>query len=185
MSDQTLLKVTNLHSGYGSVPVLHGVDFSITENQIVGMLGHNGMGKSTLLKTLMGFLPAKQGQVIFNSTDITKSTPYERARMGIGYVQQGRGIFPNLTVAENLSYSYQNYGDESEAEILTRTLDYFPRIKRLMNRNGGALSGGEQQLLALARTMMGEPYFLILDEPTEGIQPSIIEEMADTLSLIR
>ena len=98
---------------------------------------------------------------------------------------KGVGIFPNLTVAENLSYAYQNYSDDTEEQILEKILNYFTRIKRLLNRNGGALSGGEQQLLALARAMMGEPFFLILDEPTEGIQPSIIEKIADTLSLIR
>ncbi len=186
MSDENrVLKVKNLHSGYGSVPVLHGVDFAIYENKIVGMLGHNGMGKTTLLKTLMGFLPVQQGHISYLGSDITHIAPYERARKGIGYVQQGRGIFPNLSVAENLSYSYHHYGDDSESVLLERVLNYFPRIKGLLKRSGGTLSGGEQQLLALARAMMTEPYFLILDEPTEGIQPSIIEEMAETLNIIR
>lgn len=185
MTNNILLEIKNLHSGYGHVPVLHGVNLKIQENHIVGMLGHNGMGKTTLLKTLMGFLPAQQGQISFNGENITKLAPFDRAKLGIGYVQQGRGIFPNLTVAENLSYAYRGYSDDSEEQIIEKILNYFPRIKRLMNRNGGTLSGGEQQLLALARTMVGEPYFLILDEPTEGIQPSIIEEMSDTLNLIR
>ena len=179
------LNVTGLSGGYGKVPVLHGVEFSVAENEIVGVLGHNGMGKSTLLKSLMGFLPANTGTMRFFGTEINGLSPNERAGLGLGYVPQGRGIFPQLSVLDNLRFAYQDYGEESEEHALQVILSDFPRLKRLLSRQGGALSGGEQQLLALARCLMGAPDFLLLDEPTEGIQPSIIEEMAETLLALK
>ena len=180
-----LLDVKGLSGGYGKVPVLHGIEFSIAENEVVGILGHNGMGKSTLHKTLMGFLPASSGVVRFHSSDITRSTPNERASLGIGYVPQGRGIFPQLSVRDNLLFAWHDYSGGSEDEVIANILKDFPRLVPLLDREGGALSGGEQQLLALARCLVGDPVFLLLDEPTEGIQPSIIEEIAQTLSNIR
>ncbi|WP_419913022.1 amidase [Hoeflea sp.] len=182
---ETVLEVRGLFGGYGRVPVLHGIDIDVGENQVVGILGHNGMGKSTLLKTLMGFLPATGGTVRFRGQEITKSTPYARAAIGIGYVPQGRGIFPQLSVRDNMRFAYHDHGQGSEAETFETILEHFPRLNRLLDREGGALSGGEQQLLALARCLMADPDFLLLDEPTEGIQPSIIEEMAETLDGLR
>ena len=179
------LDVKGLSGGYGIVPVLHGVEFTVLENEIVGVLGHNGMGKSTLLKTLMGFLPAKSGTTRFFDTDINGLSPNERANQGIGYVPQGRGIFPQLSVLDNLRFAYQDHGQGTEENTLAKVLADFPRLDPLLGREGGALSGGEQQLLALARCLMGAPDFLLLDEPTEGIQPSIIEEMAETLLSLR
>lgn len=179
------LEVKGLSGGYGRVPILHGLDFGVGENEVVGILGHNGMGKTTLLKTIMGFLPATSGSVRFHSTDITKMSPYERAGMGIGYVPQGRGIFPQLTVRDNLRFAWHDYSGGTETDVIDMVLADFPRLKRLLDREGGALSGGEQQLLSLARCLMGDPDFLLLDEPTEGIQPSIIEEMAETLLQLR
>ena len=179
------LDVKGLSGGYGKVPVLHGVEFTVLENEIVGVLGHNGMGKSTLLKTLMGFLPAKSGTTRFFDTDINGLSPNERANQGIGYVPQGRGIFPQLSVLDNLRFAYQDHGQGTEENTLAKVLADFPRLDPLLGREGGALSGGEQQLLALARCLMGAPDFLLLDEPTEGIQPSIIEEMAETLLSLR
>lgn len=179
------LDVKGLSGGYGKVPVLHGIEFSVYENEIVGVLGHNGMGKSTLLKTLMGFLPAKSGTTRFFDSDINGLSPNERANLGIGYVPQGRGIFPQLSVLDNLRFAYQDHGQGSEEITLNTVLADFPRLDPLLSREGGALSGGEQQLLALARCLMGAPDFLLLDEPTEGIQPSIIEEMAETLQDLR
>ena len=179
------LDVKGLSGGYGKVPVLHGVEFTVRENEIVGVLGHNGMGKSTLLKTLMGFLPAKSGTTRFFDTDINGLSPNERANQGIGYVPQGRGIFPQLSVLDNLRFAYQDHGQGTEENTLAKVLADFPRLDPLLGREGGALSGGEQQLLALARCLMGAPDFLLLDEPTEGIQPSIIEEMAETLLSLR
>lgn len=151
------------------MPILHGIDFSVAENEVVGILGHNGMGKTTLLQTLMGFLPATAGTVRFRDSDITRLSPYERAGRGIGYVPQGRGIFPQLSVRDNLRFAWHEYSGAPEAEVIETVLADFPRLRPLLDRQGGALSGGEQQLLALARCLMGDPEFLLLDEPTEGI----------------
>ncbi|USG62529.1 ABC transporter ATP-binding protein [Sneathiella marina] len=181
MQKKLLLRLKDVASGYGKVPVLHGIDLDVYENEIVGILGHNGMGKTTLLKAVMGFLPTKSGTIEYANTDVTRYPTNARARLGIGYVPQGRGIFPQLTVQENLRFAYRNMGQGSEADLIAQILSDFPRLERLLDREGGALSGGEQQLLALARCLMQAPDFLLLDEPTEGIQPSIIEEMADTL----
>lgn len=182
MSENDLLfQLRNLASGYGKVPVLHGIDLDVQENEIVGILGHNGMGKSTLLKTAMGFLPATAGNARYRGVEITGYSPHDRAQLGIAYVPQGRGIFPQLSVRENLRFAYIDNGQGSEADSIDTILGDFPRLERLMDREGSALSGGEQQLLALARCLMSDPEFLLLDEPTEGIQPSIIEEIAETL----
>ena len=180
-----MLEVVGLSGGYGKVPILHDVSLDIAENEIVGILGHNGMGKSTLLKTLMGFLPASTGVVRFGETDITRMAPFDRAGLGFGYVPQGRGIFPQLSVRDNLRFAWHDYAGGNAHDVLDSVLADFPRLTRLLDREGGALSGGEQQLLSLARSLMGDPSLLLLDEPTEGIQPSIIEEMAETLTRIR
>ena len=180
-----ILEVKSLSGGYGRVPILHGIDFQVNENEVVGILGHNGMGKTTLLKTLMGFLPATSGQIRYHQSEVTRQSPHERAGAGIGYVPQGRGIFPQLSVRDNLRFAWHDYTDASESEVFETVLSDFPRLKRLLDREGGALSGGEQQLLSLARCLMGDPDFLLLDEPTEGIQPSIIEEMGETLLTLR
>ncbi len=171
-----LLRVTGLRAGYGRVPVLHGVDLTVGEGEILGILGHNGMGKTTLLKTLMGIVPATGGSVAFDGIDLLRERPSARARLGIGYVPQGRGIFPNLSVRDNLRMGVAAHGIDEDAAI-DRVLADFPRIVRLLDRDGGALSGGEQQLLALARCLIAEPDLILLDEPTEGIQPSIIDEI--------
>ena len=179
------LDVQGLSGGYGRVPVLHGVDLGIGEGEVVGILGHNGMGKSTLLKTLMGFLPARAGSVRYYGTDITRLPPNERVRLGIGYVPQGRGIFPRLSVRENLEFAWQDHDRDEEGAALAGLLADYPRLDPLLDRRGEALSGGEQQLLAMARCLMSDPELLLLDEPTEGIQPSIIDDMARTLSGLR
>lgn len=180
-----VLEIKGLSGGYGKVPILHGIDVSVANNEVVGILGHNGMGKTTLLKTIMGFLSASAGSARFHDSDITRLSPYERAGQGIGYVPQGRGIFPQLTVRDNLRFAWHEYSGAPETEVIEDVLSDFPRLRPLLDREGGALSGGEQQLLALARCLMGAPDFLLLDEPTEGIQPSIIEEMAETLLQLR
>ena len=182
---EVVLSTEGLLAGYGKVPVLHGIDLKVHEDEIVGVLGHNGMGKSTLIKTLMGLVPVQGGSVHINGANFSASPPHLRARIGVGYVPQGRGILPALSVEENLRIAYLRNDDEREAPALARVLGLFPRIERLLDRKGGFLSGGEQQLLALARAMMNDPWLLLLDEPTEGIQPSIIEEMAATLVKLR
>ena len=176
-----LLKVSGLRAGYGRVPVLHGVDLSVEDGEILGILGHNGMGKSTLLKALMGIIPAKGGSMMFDGQDIGRLRSSGRAQLGIGYVPQGRGIFPNLSVRDNLRMGIAAH-DMDEDEAIDRVLADFPRLERLMDREGGALSGGEQQLLALARCLVSDPDMILLDEPTEGIQPSIIDEISETLA---
>ncbi|MEL6267684.1 MAG: ABC transporter ATP-binding protein, partial [Pseudomonadota bacterium] len=177
-----LLEVRGLRSGYGRVPVLHGIDFAIGDGEILGVLGHNGMGKTTLLKTLMGLVPATAGSVTFDGLDVTREKPAARARLGIGYVPQGRGIFPALSVRDNLAMGVAAHGLADEGAAIEAVLAEFPQIERLLDRRGGALSGGEQQLLALARCLASGPQLLLLDEPTEGIQPSIVDLIEEKLA---
>ena len=179
------LEVGSLSGGYGRVPVVRGIDLTVAAGEVVGILGHNGMGKSTLLKLIMGFLPATSGRVRFRGADITRDPPHRRAAAGLGYVPQGRGIFPQLSVMDNLRFAWSDHAGAEESATVERVLADFPRLKPLLDREGGALSGGEQQLLALARCLMGGPDLILLDEPTEGIQPSIIEEIAETLGRLR
>ncbi len=179
-----MLAVDNIHAAYGRIPVLHGASFAVAEGEFVGILGHNGMGKTSLLRALMGFLPATAGTVRFQDNDITKLAPYKRSRRGMGYVPQGRDIFPALTVLENLRMGCaKEQGDDSR--LIASVLKEFPRLERLLDRQGGALSGGEQQLLAMARCLCGRPKLLLLDEPTEGIQPSIIDEIIESLQRLK
>lgn len=175
-----MLNVTDLRSGYGRIPILAGINLTVQDGEFVGILGHNGMGKSTLLRTLMGYLPMTGGDITFEGRSLKGMAPTARARMGIGYVPQGREIFSSLSVYENLRMGCLLAKQEEKATI-DSILSDFPRLERLLERPGGALSGGEQQLLALARCLCGGPKFILLDEPTEGIQPSIIEEMIETL----
>jgi urea ABC transporter ATP-binding protein UrtE len=179
-----MLQVDALRSGYGRIPILAGVDFAVAQGEFVGILGHNGMGKSTLLRTLMGYLPATGGRVSFEGRDITRLSPTARARLGIGYVPQGRQIFPALSVHENLRMGCL-LSAQDERRTIEDVLAMFPRLRRLLDRTGSALSGGEQQLLALARCLCGGPRLVLLDEPTEGIQPSIIDEIIETLQALR
>ncbi len=178
-----MLHVEALRSGYGRIPILAGVSFAVASGEFVGILGHNGMGKSTLLRTLMGYLPATAGRVVFEGRDITQLSPTARARLGIGYVPQGREIFPALSVHENLRMGCL-LSSRDERRTIEDMLKMFPRLRRLLDRTGGALSGGEQQLLALARCLCGAPRLMLLDEPTEGIQPSIIDEIIETLQAL-
>jgi branched-chain amino acid transport system ATP-binding protein len=177
-----VLEVADLRSGYDGIPVLAGLSLNVREREFVGILGHNGMGKTTLLRTLIGILPATSGEIQFQGVSITRAPPHRRARSGIGYVPQGRGIFPGLTVRDNLRFAAFAVG---RSDDLTVILGEFPRLVALLDRPGSALSGGEQQLLALARVLIQEPKIVLLDEPTEGIQPSIIEEIVDLLKLLR
>ena len=179
-----MLEVSELAAGYGRIPILGGVSFSVARGEFVGILGHNGMGKTTLLRALMGYLPATAGRVVLEDADITRAEPYRRARAGMGYVPQGRDIFPGLSVRDNLRMGAVGRPKDEDAAIGS-ALETFPRLKPLIDRPGGALSGGEQQLLAIARRLAGNPRLILLDEPTEGIQPSIIDEIAETLLGLR
>jgi branched-chain amino acid transport system ATP-binding protein len=179
-----MLAVSDLKAAYGRIPILTGVSFDVADGEFVGVLGHNGMGKTTLLKTLMGFLVPTGGTVRYNDQDITRLSPHERVRRGIGYVPQGREIFPGLSVLENLRMGCIVRTGREESAI-EPVLGEFPRLKPLLDRLGGTLSGGEQQLLAIARCLCGGPKLVLLDEPTEGIQPSVIEELVERLQALR
>jgi branched-chain amino acid transport system ATP-binding protein len=179
-----MLSVENLRASYGRIPILMGVNFQVSEGEFVGILGHNGMGKTTLLKALIGQLSADTGRIKLDGADITRLPPSARARAGIGYVPQGREIFPALSVRENLRMGCL-LSKLPEVATIDDVLTSFPRLTKLLDRPGGALSGGEQQLLALARCLCGAPRLILLDEPTEGIQPSIIDEIIETLRALR
>jgi ABC-type branched-subunit amino acid transport system ATPase component len=179
----TLLAVNGLEAGYGPIQVLRDVGFSVDDGEFLGILGHNGMGKSTLLKTLAGEISATRGSIRFDGKEISLLPSHLRARAGIGYVPQGRQIFPALTVRENMKMAA--LGGHQPLEIVDRVLARFPRLHPIVDRMGGVLSGGEQQILALARCLCGAPKIMLLDEPTEGVQPSIRDEIVDTLHQLR
>jgi len=176
-----ILEINDLHAGYGRIPVLSGISFTVGEREVIGVLGHNGMGKTTLLKTLIGQVPLERGTIRFAGADISTVPSYRRARSGMGYVPQGRAIFPNLTVYENLRMGFVENGINSEENVVKDILARFPRLDSLVERQGATLSGGEQQILAVARCLCGQPKLLLLDEPTEGIQPSIVQEILEIL----
>jgi urea transport system ATP-binding protein len=177
-----MLTVERLDVAYGGSQVLWGVDLTVGFGQVVCLMGRNGVGKTTLLKTVMGLLPARRGRVAFDGADITRWSADRRARAGIGYVPQGREIFPHLSVAENLRMAQLGCG---RAGGMDDVLELFPALRRLLARKGGVLSGGEQQMLAIGRALLTRPKLLILDEPTEGIQPSIILEIEDAIRRIK
>ena len=164
-----MLSVTKLNQYYGGSHILRDVSFEAPAGKVTALLGRNGVGKTTLLRTLMGLLPTRTGRIVFEERDLTGAKPYERARAGLGYVPQGREIFPRLTVEENLLMG--------ASRIPERIFDLFPVLKTMLGRRGGDLSGGQQQQLAIGRALAMAPRLLILDEPTEGIQPSIIKDI--------
>ena len=161
--------VEGLNQYYGGSHILRDVSFELPPGKVTALLGRNGVGKTTLLKTLMGLIPARTGTIQFNEKDLMRAKSYERARAGLGYVPQGREIFPRLTVQENLLMG--------AARIPERVFELFPVLRQMLGRRGGDLSGGQQQQLAIGRALAMKPRLLILDEPTEGIQPSIIKEI--------
>jgi urea transport system ATP-binding protein len=165
------LVVKELNQYYGGSHILRNVSFGVPAGKVTALLGRNGVGKTTLLKTLMGLLPAKSGNIVFEQKILTHAKPYERARAGIGYVPQGREIFPRLSVEENLLMGLIG------KKIPARIFEMFPALRQMLGRRGGDLSGGQQQQLAIGRALAMRPRLLILDEPTEGIQPSIIKDI--------
>jgi urea transport system ATP-binding protein len=177
-----MLQIEALDAGYGGSQILWSVNLSVTSGQVVCLMGRNGVGKTTLLKTIMWLLPARGGRIALDGVEVTRWSPDRRARAGIGYVPQGREIFPHLTVEENLRMSLLGCG---RATNLDEALTLFPTLKRFLARKGGVLSGGEQQMLAIGRALLTRPKLLMLDEPTEGIQPSIVLEIEEAIRRIR
>ena len=170
-----MLEIQNINSYYGESCVLNELSLSVPDGEIVGLIGRNGVGKSTTLKSIMGLIKTTGGSIIFDGNDIIKMPTYERVKKGIGYVTQGRDIFPYMTVQENLEMGLQPLG--GKGKIPDYIYELFPIIPEFAKRKGGDLSGGQQQQLAIARALAAEPKILILDEPTEGIQPSIIHDI--------
>jgi len=176
-----MLTVEGVNGGYGRTQVLFGVSLEVPDDGLMCLMGRNGVGKTTLLNTIMGVLPPTGGRVLFDGRDITKLSPYKRVRAGIAYVPQGREGFPHLTVGENLTVVAEATG-RSDRTAIDEALDLFPRLKPILGRRAGFLSGGQQQQLAIARALVRRPSLLLLDEPTEGIQPSIIIEIEEAIA---
>ena len=177
------LVVEDLRVAYGRTDVLFGVSFEVGDDDFMCLMGRNGVGKTTLLNAVMGVLPARSGRVLLDGRDITKLPAYQRARAGIGYVPQGHQVFPQLTVAENLRVVHERVKGGDRAAI-DDALDVFPALRQLLQRQAGLLSGGQAQQLAIARALVTRPQLLVLDEPTEGIQPSIILEIEDAIAAL-
>ncbi|HSA49109.1 MAG TPA: urea ABC transporter ATP-binding subunit UrtE [Yinghuangia sp.] len=178
-----MLEVTGLEVAYGRAQVLFGVDLAVAAGSLTCVMGRNGVGKTTLLNAVMGVLPPRAGSVSLDGRDITRLPTHERVRLGMGYVPQGHETFGQLTVAENLRVTWEACGGKDRSAI-DEALDVFPRLRPLLRRRAGFLSGGQQQQLAIARALVTRPRMLILDEPTEGIQPSIVTEIEDVIELL-
>lgn len=179
-----MFEATNVHVSYGKSRVINGLDIHIGQGERVAILGRNGVGKTTFLKSAMGILPMQEGTLVFDGQDITNLKTFKRSQAGLGYVPQGREIIPYLTVNENLELGAMGHPSVDMAARKAWVLSYFPALEVHMQRNGGVLSGGLQQQLAIARCLMGDPKMILLDEPTEGIQPNVVMEIADTLRKI-
>lgn len=179
-----MFEASNVDVSYGKSRIIQNLSLSVESGSRTAILGRNGVGKTTFLKSAIGLLPVGAGKMTFDGRDITKMKPFRRSLAGMGYVPQGREIIPLLTVDENLELGAMGHKNVSAKERKEWVLEYFPALKIHMNRNGGVLSGGLQQQLAIARCLMGEPKMMLLDEPTEGIQPNVVMEIADTLKKI-
>lgn len=179
-----MLKISGIKVNYGKSKIINGMSFDIEAGDKLVIIGRNGVGKTTLLKSIMGVLPLAKGNISFFDKNISKMCAHERSRLGIAYVPQGREIISDLTVEENLDlggFAYKNDNHEMKEKVL----NYFPALREHLNRKGGVLSGGQQQQLAIGRALMSSPKMLILDEPTEGIQPNVVAELANILNRIR
>ncbi len=179
------LTLENVNAYYGESHILRNVSFTIDPGEVVCLMGRNGVGKTTTLKTLTGLLPVRGGKITFNGAEITHDRTDLRARQGLAYVPQGREIIPHLTVYQNLQLGYWNRpvisGDVSEKDAFDEVYQLFPKLTQILHRPGGVLSGGEQQQLAIGRAILSSPKLLLLDEPTEGIQPSIVDQIEDVI----
>ena len=180
-----IIEARGLHTYYGASHVLQGVDLTIHAGEMIGLMGRNGMGKTTLLRTLLGQVPPRRGDVEINGKNMTRAAPHRIAREGVGYVPEGRGIFPNLTVRENLIMAARSGTDRRHQWSYERVLEVFPRLADRLSHFGQQLSGGEQQMLSIGRALMTNPALLILDEATEGLAPLIAKEIWHILRALR
>ena len=182
----TMLQIKGLNTYYGESHILRDVDMNINQGEMICLIGRNGVGKTTLLKSLIGLLTPRRGEIIFNGDLVNRKKPHQRARSGIGYVPQGREIIPYLTVEENLQLGLEALpgGLAKHKKIDELVYELFPVLKQFLDRKGGDLSGGQQQQLAIARALLGKPKLLLLDEPTEGIQPNIVQDIESAVKRI-
>ncbi len=183
-----MLAVNGLHVYYGQSRIIDNVDLAVAPGEVVCLMGRNGVGKTTMLKAIMGILKAKQGTIRYEGQEITHLPPHKRAAAGLGYVPQGRGIFPHLTVYENLLMGFEALSGKARSgspEALEEVYTIFPVLKQMGGRVAGTLSGGQQQQLAIGRVLVRKPRLLLLDEPTEGIQPNIVEEIEELIRSLR
>ncbi|MDF2998228.1 MAG: ATP-binding cassette protein [Xanthobacteraceae bacterium] len=177
MRREVLLSTLGLRAGYGGKPVLQGLDLEVREGEIVAVIGRNGVGKSTLMKSLIGLVPAMDGSIVYRGEAIERKAAHKRARLGIGYVPQGRDVFPRLSVAENIEVGGMLKREVTAADR-ERVLGYFPILKERWSQRAGTMSGGQQQQLAIGRVLVADPSLILLDEPSEGIQPNIVQDIA-------
>ena len=184
-SGDPILEARGIHAWYGSSHVLHGIDLTIGRGETVGLLGRNGMGKSTLIRTLLGHVQQRDGRIHLFGQDLSKAKPHEVARRGVAYVPEGRGVFPNLSVRENLVMSAKPARDSKTGWSYERVLKTFPRLTERINNLGNQLSGGEQQMLSIGRALMTQPELIILDEATEGLAPLIVADIWRVIAEIR
>jgi urea transport system ATP-binding protein len=184
MSLNSVLEVSGLWANYGATPILQGVDMTIYKGEIVGLIGRNGVGKTTTMRCLIGLLRATSGWIRLNGDDVTALPADALARLGIGYIPQGREVFPRMTVAENLEVG-KLIGGPRGLKKPDLVYEYFPRLKERRNQVAGTMSGGEQQQLAIGRVLIGNPALMLLDEPSEGVQPNIVQMICEALKSIR
>lgn len=180
-----LLKLEALQAGYGQSQVLWDVDLEAPAGSVTALIGRNGVGKTTLLRTIVGAQPLTGGRLLLDGEDVSRMASHQRARAGVGYVPQGRHIFPHLTVEENLATGLSAAGGRGNGKVPDYVFDMFPKLAQIRQRKGGFLSGGEQQQLAIGRALTGMPRLLLLDEPTEGIQPNVVQQIEDALQRVR
>jgi branched-chain amino acid transport system ATP-binding protein len=185
MTDTPIIEASELHTYYGASHILHGIDFAVRAGEVVGLMGRNGMGKTTLIRTLVGHVPPRRGEVRINGQIMTRAAPHLIARHGIAYVPEGRAIFPNLTVKENLVMASRPGANGRREWTYERVLETFPRLKERLSHGGQQLSGGEQQMLSIGRALMTNPRLLILDEAAEGLAPLIAKEIWRIIRTIR
>jgi branched-chain amino acid transport system ATP-binding protein len=180
---EAILSMDGVHVSYGNTPILRDVDLAIEEGETVGIMGRNGVGKTTLMKTVIGLLTPDEGTIVYGGEAVTDLPADRRARLGMGYIPQGRDVFPDLTVHQNITMGL-SISEHKPDKLVADVYDYFPRLDERRDQKAGTMSGGEQQMLAIGRALAGNPDLLLLDEPSEGIQPSIVQQITDDIASI-